>query len=375
MIFGRVLFKKAKKRHVFIFGEDGRRFLRDQFQESDYYYYNTKNPAFWLNFEVLLWFLVYWFRIGSIKSAYLVSLVRVFAEDVFITLADNSIHTFRIAKHMKKHIRVIAIQNGNRWDVANHSKTWQSEICIPEYIVFGQHEVNMFTDLNAEISHYYKVGSLMEMRYRETLKEKCLSYVPGDRKSFKYDICLLSENFCGFDRVTPGIEDTVGTIAKFVQRYAEKHSLKVCMALKSRKHPEAEYEFYKKYIDIEQMVIGDRTDNDWSSYEFTNISWITVGMVSTLLLETASRHNRIMICDYFGKPWSNTVPSPVSSKNPELDYEVFERHMNDAFFSSDEDYWSKRKDIVRHYIEDPKDRTVRDTLQNVLYKKTQESAS
>jgi surface carbohydrate biosynthesis protein len=365
-----IQYLSSSKKPVFVLGPDERRFFRDNFKDDTYHYFDPHEDFVYLNVTIVYWTLIYFIRLRTFKSAYLAGLVRATTTSLMITLIDNSVHFYRAARMLDGRLRVIAVQNGNRFDVVEQSKSCQDGIYIPEFACFGQNEVDLYQSLNAHIGEFHIVGSFMEMcfRQRSPVYQRSLH---GQRQ-YLSDICIIAENFSGYDKKYPGIERATGTIAAFAQRYAHEYGLSISLALKKPidmtfLYGTTECEFYGRFVDIDKVLLSSREENEWASYEITRQSRVTIGMVSTLLIETASRGDRVLICDFYGEPWSYYgADASLMLRNHDLSYEVFSEAMTNLLAATDQEYTLSRQKQINYYMKDCGTDTISSTLNDII---------
>jgi len=346
--FKRIRYISCKKNDFFIFGKDNKRVLRDILKDKDFFYYDIYEEGIYFNLTLIILMLSYLMQTKSIISSYYIALVKIKTRKKCVTLIDNSIHYWRIAKALENQVYTLAIQNGTRLDINLLSDARKKEIFHQDYICFGEFEKVFFNEIGAQVKNFYPYGSIYE-KYSK-LSE---TYDIGTKNEF--DICIISENFSGYDNQYPGVENAVGMIAKYIVKFAKKNNLKVVLALK---HPvsmktknKKELDFYKKYIDISNISINYKESaNPWASYKVASNSFVTVGMCSSLLIEIASRGKRIMACDFYGPPWSLQLPSPLAHINLSRDYNLFSKSLKNIFNSTEQQYWNRRSGQIDYRI-------------------------
>ena len=367
----KIKYLPSRKKPIFILGLDKRHFLRDTFRKNIYFHHNPECRVLYFNLAILINIPFSFISLKSIKSAYLAALIKAISPELVITLIDNSIHFFRVARMLHKKIRFIAIQNGLRMDLLMRPKIWCDEIFIPEFVCFGKNEKDLYNELNADVGKFHIVGSLKEMAFRE--ESSIFDNSSGnDTVDYKYDICVVSESFDGYDKDYPGLENACGSIVKFARKFGKEHGLKLALALKypvdfKTNSGSTEVEFYSRFANLDSFTLGNQEGNVWSSYEMTYQSRVTLGMTSTLLLETASRGNRVLICDFFGKPWSVIgITESLANINHELSYEKFSQALTNVLKESNHEYINKRKSQFDYLMSDSGEKKVSEILSEII---------
>ena len=129
------------------------------------------------------------------------------------------------------------------------------------------------------------------------------AYKSGSR-IFKYDLCLISEDFTNWNCVNPGIEEASGRVAAFCYEYCKENNLKLVIAFKGKPNSskrQSEIKFFNRFIDIKDPVVTlSKNDTWWSSYDLAIESQVSIGMASSLLVENAVRGLKVLICDCVG---------------------------------------------------------------------------
>ena len=304
----------------------------------------------------------------SLRSSYLTALIVSKGMNICVTFVDNSIHFFRASKLLHKKLRMIAIQNGNRFDLEMWSSDKQKEIFIPEYACFGKNDIDRLFSLKAYVGKHYLMGSLVAIAAKQRV-----SHLYRDKiEKYQYDLCIVAECFAGYDNKYPGIEDAVGKIANYAQRFSLENNLSAVIVFKYGRERLVgdsgltESQFYQKYISLDAIEVSYRDDDYLSSYLVSSKSRVTVGMISTLLLETASMGNRVLICDFYGNPWSLNVDEPLSYTDYDCSYRIFEYNLMKVLAESEENYWDKRSAAVDYYVKINGPRTVQCALSSII---------
>ena len=349
-----------KKYPILILGPDTKRLLLDSLNLKNCFYFSPEESGLFWNFSLihnmfryLIKFIKIEATIGSkLKSAYFAALIKVSVTKIVITPIDNNIHFYRAAKILHKELRFIAIQNGIKLYKNKYFYPSMKQIFIPELICFGEYDQNLLSSGGAQIGKFHFLGSAFEMKARD--KSNVYKKFRNDFSETKYDICLVSEDLSGWNKKYPNIEETVGKIAEFTERFCRENDLKLVIAMKNKPHTKKrsqEIDFYSRFLNFDSPYISISSNNDWwSSYDVAMQSKLSIGMVSSLLLENASRGLQSVICDYYGEEWSIGAEYPLAIKNSELSYKVFEKDINELMEISREEYFSKISQSINYYI-------------------------
>ena len=352
------IFKSPQRHEVVIFdGEIGT--LKDlENLISNYNFFILQNRIeninkVHLSFQVIKYFFKHYN--GNIMTAYLVSLLEIIRPKVVLTYVDNSLKFFDIAKILNKKICFIAIQNGARYDLKIHkhfyeTKKFNSDLrknfFIPNFMCYGQIEIDDYKKDKIEVKNFFKVGSLRHANFFDYLnKNKILL-----QKSL-YDICLISDPMYigtndkfGLPSIEKGFADTI----KYTIQFCIKHKMKMIFAWKRDKKetPEAfrlEIEFYKKYLtdnEFNYLVNNSLEKDRFASYKAMFQSKVVVATYSTLLRENLGVGGKILSCNCTS---SNIFDFPIegicSIKN--CNFQEFEKRLLDIHSISKENYFSK----------------------------------
>lgn len=351
-----------KKYNYFIFGNDNKNFFKSSLE--DYYIYKISDKYIFLNLKIIILFI---FNIPiylSIKKAYLISLIISKTKKIVLTLEDNNVNFSFCVKNLKSRFRFIAFQNGVRYDLKNLTdKNLLKDYYFTEYAGFGKYEKQLFKELKIPFIKYHCIGSLSAKKAHSEFKNT------ASENLNKYDICIVSECFDGYENQYPGIDQSIGMILKYTKKFATKENLKVCIAMKYNKNVKIiktgrlEKDYINDFINTDGIDLIYRDDNKYNSYFASFRSSVTIGMVSSLLIETLSLNNKIMICDYFGNPWTLDHESGfvLSRKN----YDSFERKISYILSLSNNQYNEKFKSSI-NYLSSPNYDTVEQSIYRVI---------
>jgi len=151
-------FDEPLKNDIVIFDHMSFDILKNIFRKQNYFVLHTrieKIKKIYLSKRILFYSLKNFFR-RSAKVNYLCSLIEIINPRIVITYIDNSDEFFTCAKIFKdKNIKFIAIQNAHRTD-----SNYQKKIYIPNYFVYGNHEIELLKNKFENISNVKPIGSL-----------------------------------------------------------------------------------------------------------------------------------------------------------------------------------------------------------------------
>ena len=287
------------------------------------------------------------------QIAYFSALLRRLAPAIVVTYIDNSELFYEVARVNHRRMRFLAIQNGSRIDVVEKSPKEAQRIFIPEFACFGEYERDLYFAKGATVGHFIPMGSLRESYFRQYWQKKS---VPMPAGGYDYDMCIVAEASPGWNQRYPGSEDAIGHIAKYAVRLAREKDLKLVIAGKRDVSPgqvrahihqrDTEVEWYKKYAG--NHPVSPRVRDQFSTYELTARSRLSLALMSTVLREASSRGGRVLHCNFSGDSrWDFCVDGIWSLK--EDSYEAFAERVMALLALSDE-AWREKSAKMAAYV-------------------------
>ena len=244
----------------------------------------------------------------NLHTIYLYTLIKMINPRIVITSIDNSFKFSDLARLLSKKIKFIAIQNANRFDFRLNEYKLKKKLVnvnfnnkyyyIPNYLCFGQNEINEAKKYNLNIDNFFKVGSIRVANFFKYLELKKFKL-----NTEKYDICLISEpqpNLNSrFD--SPGLEEMFIKPVKFTIEYVKNNNLKLIFAQKRMYNTLANHDeinFLKKHLNKEEFEFlfknAPKKKDFYSSYFHLFQSKIAIGFGSTLLLDKLGCKEKIL---------------------------------------------------------------------------------
>jgi len=292
-------------------------------------------------------------------TAYLASLLEIINPKVVLTNIDNSLKFCDLARILDKKMNFLAIQNASRWDIDeyklryknNKTKTDRSKkFYIPNFLCFGQFEIDHYKKHGIEVKNFFKVGSLRLANFMHYIRENKIKL-----KQSAYDICLISAPPLQ-KNVTYGekdIEKNYADTIKYTIKFCMKNNMKLIFAQKrNKKHPtanKAELNYYKKHLtndEYEYLIInsavkkGDSSSSKYSSYIAMKQSKVTVCARSTMLRENLCTGGKILCCNFLPtNVWDFPIEGICSIRN--CTYQEFEERLLQIYSMPEKDYFSK----------------------------------
>lgn len=294
---------------------------------------------------------------GNLWSAYLITIIDLVSPKVILTVIDNSIKFFEIAKKLQsKDLHFFAIQNGARYDLKRHLFKFKKKLLkedmtrkffIPNFFCFGEFEVDDYKNKNINVQNFLPVGSL---RLANFMLEKEINL---KQKNYLYDILLVSDGITQETDQNFGTEGEVVRMAKFIKytiKYASENRKRIIFSLKrlnsTRNNLEQELKFYKKNLnDFEyDYLISNSTINfkksKYLTYELMLKSNVTMSSFSTLLRENLSIGRKSLSVNFME---NNIFDFPLEGlcKLINCDYDKFQNKLNAILEMSEEDFTAK----------------------------------
>jgi len=294
---------------------------------------------------------------GNLWSAYLITIINLVSPKVILTVIDNSIKFFEIAKKLQsKDLHFFAIQNGARYDLKRYLFKFKKKLLkedmtrkffIPNFFCFGEFEVDDYKNKNIDVQNFLPVGSL---RLANFMLEKEINL---KQKNYLYDILLVSDGITQETDQNFGTEGEVVRMAKFIKytiKYASENRKRIIFSLKrlnsTRNNLEQELKFYKKNLnDFEyDYLISNSTINfeksKYLTYELMLKSNVTMSSFSTLLRENLSIGRKSLSVNFME---NNIFDFPLEGlcKLKNCDYDKFQNKLNAILEMSEEHFTAK----------------------------------
>ena len=294
---------------------------------------------------------------GNLWSAYLITIINLVSPKVILTVIDNSIKFFEIAKKLQsKDLHFFAIQNGARYDLNRYLFKFKKKLLkedmtrkffIPNFFCFGEFEVDDYKNKNIDVQNFLPVGSL---RLANFMLEKEINL---KQKNYLYDILLVSDGITQETDQNFGTEGEVVRMAKFIKytiKYASENRKRIIFSLKrlnsTRNNLEQELKFYKKNLnDFEyDYLISNSTINfkksKYLTYELMLKSNVTMSSFSTLLRENLSIGRKSLSVNFME---NNIFDFPLEGlcKLKNCDYDKFQNKLNAILEMSEEHFTAK----------------------------------
>ena len=307
--------------------------------------YRVKKIYF--NLKIILKFIKYFLLSKKLWISYLSSVIECLNPKLIVTCVDNSYHFSRIAKMLDKKYNFLAIQKAARYEFEEDPEGIK-KIYIPNFICFGQFEVDYYQSKKININNFYIGGSLKAELFEDFLKKK-------ENKSNilieKFDICLISEPSPGWNKKFPYFEESIARIAEYTIKFSKIHKKKIAFAGKRvGVAAHEEINFYKRYLK-EDFKIIPRNLNSFSSYQLMENSELTIAMMSTMLRENIGKKKKILSCNFTNNPiWDFPISGVCFLKDCKFD--EFEKRVLEILKATTDEYFSKLNkspNYIMHY--------------------------
>lgn len=266
-----------------------------------------------------------------------VSAVLAFRPHIVISYTDDSITTQRIDAILCQHLHVITLQNGRRW----HS------VCLlnyPEYRISyippGFH--SCFAALSQqEIDHHREAGWVINEAHDVGGLNAALSFDHHEKFHTKFDICIIENSPAGVDR------ESNKRIASLINNYVRDKKLKVCVALKRNETDQNFPEYHRSVRAMydESIELLPRS-NRGSSISVTMSSRLTIGILTTLLIETFGLGNRIYPLNFEHEAFDIGYSCLGLEMRP--NQQQFDSIVDHLLAMSDDEYFARYKDQMAY---------------------------
>jgi surface carbohydrate biosynthesis protein len=351
------LFSSSKD--IVIFDREGHEFLLPVLPGGiKYFVLESRLEVIYLNFFIITKTIYHSIICKSLIVGYFSALLDYLKPNTVITFIDNGKMFYWVSRYYKNST-FIAIQNANRYDIRHASKEKTKDVFLPIFACFGKYEVDLYNDMGATVGQFFPIGSLKNDIYK---KNKSL-------KNKSNDICFVCEPSPGWDKIEGvGFEDALGTIASYALKYATEHGKSIHFSGKREENTlerHQEIEWYRRYIGDSADKITFNILKTFSTYELIDASSVSVGFISTSLVEGMSRGNRCLQCNFTeDEKWSFPIDGPwFLNKN---DYLSFEKYMNYLFSITDEKFNNDAGEMINYMIHHDESETAVDFLKEYI---------
>jgi len=348
----RFFYEKVSKCNVVIFDEEGSYYIKLLLGNKKSIVINARlDRIFKINLYVIfnLFFLKNIFKY-KIKINYYLSLINFIKPKIILTFIDNSNEFFILAKLLHKNIFFLAIQNASRFlhnKINLVSRLFTTidinKAFIPNYACFSKFEINNFKK-KIKVFNYLEVGSLKYSLFKRYFDRKFKN---------KYDICLIAENFIGFDQSLESeglfkktnFESSYEKIARYTCRLANEENLKIviiCKGEKSSKFYISDKENYGRFANNSLNIkIVPNDVKRFSNYKRIHESSLLIGGNSTLLYELLN-HRKILACNFLSnKNWFSFKYKKKVCYLEDDRYEIFKKKIIESLNMTSKAYFKK----------------------------------
>jgi surface carbohydrate biosynthesis protein len=320
------------------------------------------------------------FRKYSIKVIYTIAIIKSLKSKVVITSIDNSINFFLCAKVLSKEIFFVAIQNGTRYEFEDLKyyieaqalpipQNYRKLFYIPNYICFGQNEIDGVTKQNLKIEKFYKFGSIRMSNFFHYMKKKNIKL---NKKLF--DICFISEPSINANKRFKNkfVEEAAIEILKFTIKFAMENNSKFVFAPKRLGNKEtllSELDFYKPYLNkkegefLTSNII--QKENIYSSYLLMFQSSVVIGWQSTLLRDKFGLGEKILSCNFSKLEIKNFPVNGICSLNNH-NYENFSARVKLILNLENKDYFKQIEQNPEYVMAFNREESVIEKTRNLI---------
>jgi surface carbohydrate biosynthesis protein len=375
----KIFYKRPSKYNIAIFDEVGSYYIKLLLKKKNFFIINSRLEN---NFKLNLFIVFNFFFLKNIfkyklKINYYLSLINIIKPKIILTFIDNSEEFFELAKLLYKKIFFLAIQNATRFMDKNNKLSVTSRVFrtinikkafIPNYACFSKNDI---CNLKKKISvfNYYDVGSLKFALFKKYFNKK---------KSIKYDICLIAEDFTGYDDLL----NSEGIIKKSNFKIAyEKIVRHVCKLSKEKKlqvviiskHEESsklfmkESQFYEKFINYNHNIkFVPNNIKNFSNYNKIFKSKLLIGGNSTLLYEFLN-YKKILACNFLlKKNWHSFSYKKKICYLENSSYKTFKKKVIQTLNMSHKNYFKNLgKEKNRYFFMSPASKTL-SYIENII---------
>lgn len=376
LLFLKFTFKPPSKSDIIVFDNVSSKEFKYALSDLKYFTLNVRQEEIkiiYISWQIILLSLKNIFY--GIKISYMMALIKSISPKLIITLEDNSLEFSKLAKILNNKYIFIAVQNSARY-FGQYRKLFEKNILkknpnnslyLPNYFCFGDHEVNETKKENIKVKNYFPVGLLRLSNYLQFKLEQNI-----DKINIKYDFALICEmleqkkNLWKSEKLA---EDYM-KIFQYSIRAALKNKLKVIFILKSKNNREKELNFYKKYLNANEIKflmnnIVEVDRENYKSYIAIEKSKVAIAFHSTMLLEKLGLNGKVLSCNFTDEDVFN-FPVDCLFRLIRPSYEDFETRLLKIIKLEDEKYIKniKKKLISNH--QEHTHKIINDRIKNLL---------
>ena len=237
----------------------------------------------------------------GLSIAYNLSLIETIQPKLIITAIDNSKLFHNITRNIHDKIPTLAIQLSSRPEIKKNNLFFKKKITkininkkifLDTFFSISQYEIDFYKKNNIYIKNGLVAGSLTLANAAINIKKTKILL-----KKNKFDICIISDGFTTkHDKLygVPGWELSTANYLKNLIKIIKKNNLKFifCLKRKSKKYIEKEMDFYKKYLEKDEIKFlllqsTNRKEKETISPTYSHMfqSKLVISVWSTLLRE------------------------------------------------------------------------------------------
>jgi len=346
-------FGEPSKYDTIVFDDESFHILNNIFYKKDYFILQTRIERInkvYLSKKIILLIIKNFFK-ASLKVNYLCSLIEIINPKTVITFIDNSTEFSMSAKILKnKNIKFIAIQNAHRMEI-NYEKV---SIYIPNYFVFGDHELEILRKNSKNTQKIKSVGSLTAAVGKKYFKKNNIFFEEN-----VYDICFVSEPHYKFNsdighihkEQNYNLQNHVKLLANHVLKFCKKHKKKLIISGKADIDSEikqAEIISYKNLIQNDNFDISFHKKKEFGNFKNIIQSKLVIGMCSTMLRESFEFKTKVLWCNFIGHKHTRSPSEGICALDSKK-FEDFENRVLEILELDYDKYISKIKNVEAFY--------------------------
>lgn len=300
LLNSKIIFEEPKKKKIIIFDKYSEPVIKKIIKPRSFFTLATR-PKHFENIYIskkIIFYLIRNFFKQSIKVNYLTILIKIVDPKIIVTLIDQSLDFYIIAKIFdKKNISFIALQNSYRdqfylKDLFIHNDYSQ------KYYSFGENEIKNIRRYSKKNPTLKSIGSARAAVANKYLKNKNFNF------NSKIDICLVSEFSWEQDKVTEKELTTqvqnLYKIASYCKKFSIEHNKKIIILGRYTTpfDKKIEVEFYKPFLGEKNLYLKFPNRSKFENYNIMKNSNLILGTSSTMLLETFAFKKKFLICEW-----------------------------------------------------------------------------
>ena len=314
-------------------------------------------------------YLKYFFRIpirsffklclNTLYIEYLKQIITSINPKILITVIDNCKYFQSLDKHFHNQIKVLTIQNGNRFfakikDIPDYHcndgyfYNENDKIFHSNLLCYSQYEIDQYRINKANVLNFHPIGPIYSSDYFKAFK----------KRKKRFDICFITGGH--LDR------DTKHKAWEYLKKLAEENDIAICIALKYNHHCRnfsKNIEIIEDFFSGTPVMVIPHSNNCMpakiqigkivSTYYLSDISELTMGFASSALRESFARGNKIYPINFETENTYGVLSKLNLNMRPT--YDEFKENIKELINFDEKKYQNINQELMKYFcVFDPK---------------------